>query len=104
MKALSRILNTMNALGITAEGLPRFRVSKHAFNQVKSRGRKRLAMARGAGSINAKADILQLCRLGRWLEAANMAEQHERQCGERLFSPTVLEVWRSYAIEEALTS
>jgi hypothetical protein len=105
MKALSRIMNTMAALGITAEGMPRFRVSKHAFNQSKAnRGRKRLRIARGAGSISAKADILQLCRTSHWLEAANMAEEHERQCGERLFSPTVLEVWRSYAIEEAITS
>lgn len=47
--------------------------------------RKRLQMARGAGSINAKADILQLVRAGRRAEAAAMAREHERQCGERLF-------------------
>lgn len=48
--------------------------------------RKRLQMARGAGSINAKADILQLVRAGRRAEAAAMAREHERQCGERLFA------------------
>ena len=47
--------------------------------------RKRLQMARGAGSINAKADILQLVRAGRRAEAAAMAREHQRQCGERLF-------------------
>lgn len=47
--------------------------------------RKRLQMARGAGSINAKADILQLVRADRKAEAAQMAKDHERQCGERLF-------------------
>lgn len=48
--------------------------------------RKRLQMARGAGSINAKADILQLVRAGRYAEAVTMAKEHERQCGERLFA------------------
>lgn len=48
--------------------------------------RKRLQMARGAGSINAKADILQLVRARRYVEAASMAREHERQCGERLFA------------------
>lgn len=48
--------------------------------------RKRLQMARGAGSINAKANILQLARAGRRTEAVAMAREHERQCGERLFA------------------
>lgn len=59
--------------------------------------RPRLQMARGAGSINCRADVLQLCRLGRWNEAANMVEDHRRQCGEQLYSTQVLSIWRSYA-------
>lgn len=58
--------------------------------------RARLQMARGAGSINCRADALQLCHLGRWNEAADMVEDHRRQCGEQLYSPGVLATWRSY--------
>ena len=58
------------------------------------KARKRLQIARGAGSISAKADILQLTRARRWTEAADMAEQHRRQCGERLLSDDTLAVWR----------
>ncbi len=54
-------------------------------------------MARSAGSFNAKADILQLGRAGRWIEAAEMDEAHERMCGERLFGPLVRERWRQFA-------
>lgn len=58
--------------------------------------RRRLKMARGAGSINCRADALQLCRRGRWHEAADMIEDHRRQCGEQLYSPRVLASWRSH--------
>jgi len=65
----------------------------------KKRPGKRLRMARGAGSINCKADALQLCTLGRWNEAADMIEAHKRQCGERLFSDVVIALWRLNAGE-----
>jgi hypothetical protein len=116
MKALARIAATMAALGISPGdasllsrmGLNRKTVSKHTFNRT-SRGAgrrskaKRLHMARGAGSINAKADILQLCRAGKWEDAATMDQDHERRCGEQLFGPEIRAQWRSYAVEEALT-
>ena len=102
MKSISQILNTMAALGITSPGMPKYRISKHRNNTRNKPGRKRLRMARGAGSINAKADILQLCRIDRWAEAANMAQEHEYQCGERLFSPEVRAQWREYAVDEAI--
>lgn len=38
-------------------------------------GRRRLGRARGPGSINAKADGLQLARTGQWQAAAEMLEQ-----------------------------
>jgi hypothetical protein len=117
MKALARIAAAMAALGISVPdatflsrmGVNRRSVSKHAFNKTtRGAGRrskaKRLNMARGAGSINAKADILQLCRMGKWEEAATMDQEHEHRCGERLFGPEVRAQWRSYAVEEALTS
>jgi hypothetical protein len=105
MKALSRVMATMAALGITAEGMPRFRVSKHAFNQSKSnRGRKRLRIARGAGSISAKADILQLAHAGRWLDAANMADDHEHRCGESAVDEHIRRAWRAHAVKEVIES
>ena len=116
MKALARIAATMAALGIqpgdvnmlSRMGIGRRGVSKHAFNKTTRgagrRSRCKLRIARGAGSISAKADTLQLIRAGHWLEAANMVDAHERQCGESLVSPTVRQVWRNYAVEEALTS
>jgi hypothetical protein len=116
MKALHRIAATMAALGISVPdfamlsrmGISRRGVSKHAFNKT-SRGAgrrskaKRLNMSRGAGSINAKADILQLCSASKWEEAATMDQEHEHRCGERLFGPEVRAQWRAYAVEEALT-
>lgn len=57
---------------------------------------RRLTIARGAGSISAKADILQLCNADRWEEAIAMTKDHERQCGERLFSKSTLEAWATY--------
>lgn len=117
MKALARIAATLAALGISPGdvslasrlGFTRRNVSKHAFNtSTRAAGKrskaKRLNMARGAGSINAKADILQLCRMGRWEDAATMDQEHEIQCGERLFGPGIRARWRSYAVEEALTA
>lgn len=116
MKALARIAATMAALGIqpgdvnmlSRMGIGRRGVSKHAFNKTTRgagrRSRCKLNIARGAGSINAKADILQLCRLGRWEDAATMDQEHEHRCGERLFGPEVRAQWRSYAVEEALTT
>lgn len=59
----------------------------------KKLGRKRLQMARGAGSINCKADALRLCRAGRWREAAEMVREHRRQCGEHLFDERTLQAW-----------
>lgn len=107
MKMLNRVNAFLASLGMK---IPMgFRISKHAGNKT-SRGAgkrsqsKRLNMARGAGSINAKADAFQLARAGRWLEAANMVDEHERRCGESIVSPTVRQVWRSYAVEEAIMS
>ena len=102
MRSLSRIMATMAALGITSPDMPRFRVSKHHYNTRKNPGRKRLRMARGAGSINAKADILQLCRNGQWAAAANMDQEHEYQTGEVLFGPETRERWREYEVEKAI--
>jgi hypothetical protein len=65
------------------------------------RPQKRLRMARGAGSINAKADTIRLAQLGRFKEAADMAEAHRRQCHEHLFPQFVVDTWRRYA-EESL--
>ena len=116
MKAFARIAAAMAALGITPGdantlsrlGINKRGISKHAFNKTTRlkglRSRCKLKIARGAGSINAKADILQLARAGRWNEAADMDQEHEHRCGERLFGPVVREQWRQYAIEEALRS
>lgn len=105
MKALARIAATMAALGITPGdfnllsrlGGNRRSVSKHAFNRTSRgagrRSRCKLKMARGAGSINAKADILQLVRAGRFQMAHDMAIDHRRQCGEDLFPQEVLDAW-----------
>lgn len=115
MKALQRIAATMAALGISVPdfhmlsrmGINRKSVSKHSFNRTTRgagrRSRCKLKIARGAGTISAKSDILQLCTAGKWNEAANMDQEHEHQCGERLFGPAVREIWRGYAVEEALT-
>lgn len=109
MKTLARIAAAMSALGISVPDARIFgRVSKHSFNKTGhkagKRSRCRLQIARGAGSISAKADILQLCRMGRWEDAATMDQEHERRCGERLFGSEIRAQWRSYAVEEALTS
>jgi hypothetical protein len=109
--AIGRFLASLGAMGgdISSNLIQKLmagkRVSKHRTTAAtfKTKGRKRLTLARGAGSINAKADILQLCRLGRWDEAADMDQAHEHLCGEKLFGPEVRERWRSYALEEALT-
>lgn len=105
MKARARIAATMAALGITPGdfnllsrlGGNRRSVSKHAFNRTSRgagrRSRCKLQMARGAGSINAKADILQLARQGKFLLAYDMAINHKRQCGEQLFPDYVLDAW-----------
>lgn len=70
------------------------RVSKHRTTAAtfRTKGRKRLNISRGPGSISAKADIQQLCNVGRYAEAREMAEAHERQCGEKLFP---LAWWRT---------
>ena len=110
MKALARIAAAMSALGISTHNamslFSRRTVSKHAFNKSSraagKRSRCRLQIARGPGSISAKADIFQLAHQGKWLEAAAMADAHERMCGETVVSPTVREVWRSYAAEEIM--
>lgn len=116
MKALARIAATLAALGggpadsamLNRLGINRKTVSKHAFNRTTRlkglRSRCKLQIARGAGTISAKSDILQLARTGRWNEAADMDQEHEHQCGERLFGPEVRKQWREYAVEEALTA
>ena len=99
--SLNKILRKLADLGIL---LPMVRrVSKHQTHK-HNPGRKRLQIARGAGSISAKADILQLARASRWNEAADMDQEHEHRCGERLFGPAVRKQWRQYAVEEALRS
>lgn len=115
MKALHKIAAAMAALGISVPdfamlsrmGINRRGVSKHAFNKTTRlkglRSRCKLKIARGAGTISAKSDILQLCAAGKWEDAATMDQEHEHQCGERLFGPEVRAQWRAYAVEEALT-
>lgn len=114
MKALHRIAATMAALGISVPdfhmlsrmGINRKSVSKHAFNRTTRgagrRSRCKLTIARGPGTISAKSDILQLCREGKWDQAADMDQAHEHQCGERLFGPAVRAQWRAYGVEEAI--
>lgn len=77
---LSKLLATMAALGISVK-----KISKHQTRKANATGRRRLALSRGAGSINAKADIQQLCNAGKYDEARDMAEAHERMCGEKIF-------------------
>jgi hypothetical protein len=104
MNMLSRAMVFMAALGIST---PMFRVSRDKTKTTRLAGKRsrcRLQIARGPGSISAKADILQLCRLGRWIEAANMDEDHEHMCGERLFGPKIRAIWRSYALQGDLVS
>lgn len=60
----------------------------------RAKGAKRLPIARGPGSISAKADITALARSGLWYQAANMSDAHYRQCGERVGAPAL---WRQYA-------
>jgi hypothetical protein len=43
-------------------------------------------IARGAGTISAKADIQQLCNQRKYAEARELANEHEHQCGESLFA------------------
>jgi hypothetical protein len=100
MKSLDQFLAGMARLGISTPGLPPHRITKRM--KKKARDHKRLQPAYGPGTINAKADIMQLCREGRWLEAANMADQHERMCGEQLFAPEVVKQWRLTAIESVV--
>ena len=116
MKAFARITAAMAALGITPGdanalsrlGINKRGISKHAFNKTTRlkglRSRCKLKIARGAGTISAKSDILQLCREGKWDQAADMDLEHEHRCGESLFGEVVRAQWRSYAIEEVLTS
>ncbi len=116
MKALHRVAAALASMGVgpadfnmlTNLGLNRRVVSKHAFNRTTRlkglRSRCKLKIARGAGTISAKSDILQLCREGKWDQAADMDQAHEHQCGERLFGPEVRKQWREYAVEEALTA
>lgn len=95
MKALARIAAALAAFGISPGdtnllarmGINRRTVSKHAFNRTLRNARqgRRYTIARGPGSISAKADIQQLCDANRYDEAREMAEAHERMCGEKLF-------------------
>lgn len=87
---LRHMLRKLADMGILLPAMRR--VSKHQ-TTVQGKGKKRLRMARGAGSINAKADILQLVRTGKMEAACKMANEHERQCGEKLFPDFVLDAW-----------
>jgi hypothetical protein len=117
MKPFARLAAAMAAMNISLGdidslarmGITRRGISKHASNRTTrlagQRSKvKRLHMARGPGSINAKADILQLCQAGKWEDAATMDQDHERRCGEQLFGPAGRALWRSYAVKEALTA
>ncbi len=115
MKALSRIAAAMAALGITPGdanmlsrmGINRRGVSKHAFNKTTRgagrRSRCKLKIASGPGSISAKADILQLCRQGKWDQAADMDLEHQHRCGEILFGEIIRAQWRRYGVEDVLS-
>lgn len=87
--SFSKILATMAALGLSAK-----RMSKHQTTRRSpyAKARRRYAIARGAGSISAKADIQQLCNTHQYDTAREMAEAHERMCGEKLFP---LAWWRT---------
>lgn len=105
MKALSRIAAALAAMGaspadfntLSRLGLHRRVVSKHAFNKTTRlqglKSRCKLNIARGAGSISAKSDILQLARSGRFQMAYDMAVAHRHQCDEALFPQEVLDAW-----------
>lgn len=91
--AIAKFIASLGAMGgnvlnhLIQKLLAGRRVSKHQTTAAnfRTKGRKRLNISRGAGSISAKADIQQLCNIGRYAEAREMAEAHERQCGEKLF-------------------
>lgn len=91
--AISRFIASLGAFGgqvpsnLIQKLLAGKRVSKHRTTSAsfKTKGCRRLTLARGAGSINAKADITQLCNARQYDAAREMAENHERQCGEKLF-------------------
>ena len=88
MTAFSRAMAYMSALLMSGGATP-FRPSKHrGAVTTKLAGKKskvRLTISRGPGSISAKSDIQQLCNKGQYLEAREMAKEHEHQCGESLF-------------------
>lgn len=98
MKALAGIATALAALGVDgiAGGTEFLFPRRH-----RRAPRKRLRMARGAGSINAKADLGQLTRANRWEEAANLVDEHYRQCGERLVPEFVVAEWREAGLRGA---
>lgn len=96
MNMLNRALAFLASQGVSVPGMVRpskHRTKSSRLSGIKGPKRKRLQMARGAGSINAKADILQLARQGKFLLAYDMAINHKRQCGEQLFPDYVLDAW-----------
>lgn len=96
MNMLNRALAFLAAQGVSVPGFARpskHRTKSTRLSGIKGPKRKRLQMARGAGSINAKSDILQLARAGRFQMAHDMAIDHRRQCGENLFPQEVLDAW-----------
>lgn len=97
MKSLERIAATMAALGISVPDARLLGTSKHAFNKTGrnagKRSKCRLKIARGAGTISAKADFGQLMRAGRRFEAAQLASSHYRQCGELLLPRQFIDEW-----------
>lgn len=87
LAALASLISPMVGQSIAARELMEGSVNLAGTNpRSKRKPRKRLKIARGAGSISAKADILQLVRAGRYFDALAMAKDHEQQCGERLFA------------------
>lgn len=105
MTIFSRFLATMKALGLTSikSSLDLLRRGKHVGAKTSKlagrRSRVRLRIARGAGSISAKADITKLAEAGWYADARLMAEEHERRCKEVLFPAA----WWRKADSETLT-
>jgi hypothetical protein len=103
MTLLARAFAAMAAMGVGLRSLPPgisfaniHRRGKHKTRNTRLSGKRskcKLRMARGAGSINAKADILQLARAGKFQLACEMANAHQAQCGEQLFPDFVLDAW-----------
>jgi hypothetical protein len=61
-----------------------------------------LGIARGPGSINCQAEVLALARAERWIEAADMGDEHDRDNPKaklKITPPSVRRIWRDYAAQ-----